>query len=424
VNSNKSHFLSLNWAVPGWVSWKMVFVLLTGFSSGLPLALTAGTLQAWMSNEGVNLKLIGIFSLVGLPYTVKFLWSPFLDRFSPSVFGKVFLGRRRGWIFITQLLLAVSVFILSLTTPSSSPLLVALLALLISFFSASQDIEIDAYRTELLAQEERAMGSSVSIMGYRLAMLVSGAVALILSDSMPWSSVYQVMSFVLCLLMLSTLFMPEIEGIEIKPKTLKEAIIQPFVVFFGRSYSIEILLFILIYKIDIVMASALTTPFMLELGFSKTEIGSVNKIVGMIASIVGSLVGGALAIKYGLKKSLWRFGIIQGLSTLSFSLLAHVGKDNFVMGAVVGFENFCAGLATGPFIALLMTFCDKRYTATIFALLSSFAAMSRVFAGAPTGYLVDWLGWELFFAFCSLTAIPGLFLLYFRYDKWFKVETD
>ncbi len=394
-------------------STRMLLMLLMGFSSGLPLALTGGTFQAWMSNSGIDIKTIGLFSLVGLPYTLKFVWAPLMDRYVPEI-----LGRRRGWMLITQLALVAAIFTLVQANPQTQLSLVALLALCLAFFSASQDIVIDAYRTELMSAEERGAAAAISNLGYRLGMLASGALALGLADRLAWNIVYRLMAILMMVGILATLLAPE-PGVEAPPpKSLNEAVAQPFLQYFNRRGALEILAFIIIYKLDIVMASALTTPFMLGLGYSKTEIGFVTKGVGMAASIVGSLVGGVYYTKWGTKRSLIWFGIIQGLSTLSFGLLAAVGYNNTVMAGVVGFENFCAGLATAPFIAFLMSLCDKRFTATQYALLSSLAAVSRVIAGAPTGFLVAALGWQVFFVICAFLALPGLLLLHYRFAYW------
>lgn len=392
---------------------KMFVLLVMGFSSGLPLALTGSTLQAWMKESGFDLKTIGIFSLIGLPYTIKFLWAPLLDLINIPV-----LGKRRGWICISQISLCFLIYTLSISSTQGNTYLIALIALLIAFFSATQDIAVDAYRAEILAEHERGPGASISNLGYRLAMITSGAIALILAEHLSWSQVYNIMALIILLSTLIHVLATEPIPSGLKPKNIQDAVIIPLKDFFLRRHSLEVLLFILIYKIDIVMAVALTTPFMIEIGFSKSEIGAISKGVGMIASIAGSLVGGALYPKLGLKKSLLYFGIIQGFSTLSFALLAIVGHNSYVMAFAVGFENFCAGLATTPFIALLMSYCNPGFAATSFALLSSFSAISRVFAGAPTGWLVDAVGWIYFFIFCALSAIPGIILLIKRYDSW------
>ena len=392
---------------------KMFVLLVMGFSSGLPLALTASTLQAWMKEKGFDIKTLGLFSLIGLPYTVKFIWAPILDLITIPI-----LGKRKGWILLCQIILTCLIFLLSSYGSYSNVYTISIIAILIAFFSATQDIAVDAYRTEILDEKERGTGASVSNLGYRLAMITSGAIALILAESLPWETVYNYMAAVLLVSSLIYFIASEPNSSHKSPKSFNQAVVIPFRDFFLRKYSLEVLLFILIYKIDIVMAVALTTPFMMEIGFSKSEIGAITKGVGMVASIIGSLVGGALYPFIGLKKSLLYFGIIQGLSTLSFALLALVGNNSFVMAFAVGFENFCAGLATTPFIALLMSFCNPGFAATSFALLSSFAAISRVFAGAPTGWLVESVGWVYFFIICAISAIPGIYLIYKRFDLW------
>ncbi len=393
-----------------------------GFSSGLPLALTGSTIQAWMKEENISLEVIGLFSLVGLPYTLKFLWAPLLDLSGIKIFGYE-LGKRRSWILLSQVSLSLLVFVLSLLNPSSHSFYLACVALMIAFMSATQDIVIDAYRTEVLVEKERGAGASISNLGYRLAMITSGAIALMLADILPWPKVFMIMSGLLLGCSIVNFFAEEPIAVKVGPKTINQAVLIPLKDFFTRVGSIEILVFILIYKIDIVMAVALTTPFMMEMGFSKTEIGAVTKGIGMLASIAGSLCGGALYPKLGLKKCLLYFGMIQGVSTLTFSVLALSGKNTWIMAFAVGFENFCAGLATTAFIALLMKLCNPGYAATSFALLSSFASVSRVFAGAPTGWLVSYFGWVNFFVVCALSAIPGLLLLVYRFDHWFK-ETE
>lgn len=388
-------------------------MLAMGFASGLPLALTGGTLQAWMTEGGIDIKVLGAFSLVGLPYTLKFLWAPLMDRYVPP-----FLGKRRGWMLISQLFLMGSIAYLGSLHPGQNTVMIAFAATLVAFWSASQDIAIDAYRAEYLTSAERGAGASVSNLGYRLAMLTSGALALILADHLSWQQVYWLMAAILLMGMLATTLGPEPKGEIFVPKSTRQLIIDPFKDFIKRKYSLEILAFIVLYKVDIVMATALTTKFMLDLGFTKTEIGAITKTVGITASIVGSLVGGVLYTKLGLRGSLWIFGIIQGLSTLSFSLLAEVGKNNLLMAWVCGFENFCAALSTAPFIAFLMALCNKRYTGTHFALFTSFAALARVFAGTPTGFLQEHLGWTYFFVVCAITALPALAILKARYSLW------
>ena len=393
-------------------SRRMVMVVLSGFSSGLPLSLTASTMQAWMKESGVDLTTIGAFALVGLPYSLKFLWAPVLDRYTPP-----FLGRRRGWILIWQVFLVVAIAAMGFIDPKEHLGLLALLALLVAFGSASQDIVIDAWRTETLTPEEYGAGAGAQTIGYRGAMLVSGALALALADSLPWHTVYLLMAGAMALSIGYTLLAPEPQVSVKPPRTLAEAAVFPLVEFLKRKGSIENLAFIILYKLDVVMALALTTPFLLELGFTKTVIGAVNKGGGLVSVIVGTLVGGALLPKLGMKRALWIFGVAQGIATLSFLGLAVVGKDYPLMVFAICADNFFSGMGTAAYAAFLMSLCNPKFTATQFALLSSLMALTRTVAGAPTGWLAQHLGWPGYFVLCTVAMIPGLALLT-RFDKW------
>jgi len=399
------------------LTWRMAVVLLLGFSSGLPLALTATTLQAWMKSENVDLTVIGLFSLVGLPYGLKFLWAPVMDRFVPP-----FLGRRRGWMLISQIALIVTIAAMAFSSPVRLPVLTAVIAVLIAFFSASQDIVVDAYRTDLAEQEEIGPAASLYITGYRLGMLMSGAVALILSDHLSWQVVYLLMAAAMGIGVVATLSAPEPKTAAKPPQTIAEAVVLPFVEYFRRKGAFEVLGFIILYKIDVVIAMAMTTPFLLELGFTKTDIGAVTKGFGLVATIAGTLAGGAVMVKLGIKRSLWLFGLSQGISGLSFMLLAHVGHDYPMMVTAIAVESFCSGMGTAAFTAFMMSICDKRFTATQYALFTSVMGLSRVIGSAPTGYLAKALGWENYFLLSVLAMAPGLLLLT-RYSKWRLVET-
>ncbi|MBI3552502.1 MAG: AmpG family muropeptide MFS transporter [Elusimicrobia bacterium] len=397
-------------------SRRLLAVTLLGFSSGLPLALTGATLQAWMKTEGVDLTVIGLFSLVGMPYGFKFVWAPLMDRFVPPLFG-----RRRGWILLMQLALAVSIAALAFSQPAKAPAATAFIAVLACFFSASQDIAIDAYRSDVLEKDELGPGAAFSTGGYRMAMLVSGSVALIMADHVSWPVVYCTMAAAMGVGIAATFFAPEPRVAPAPPRSLQEAVAHPFSEFFKRTGSLEMLAFILLYKVDVVMATALMTPFILELGFSKTDIGAVSKSVGMIATIVGALAGGALMVRLGVKRSLWTFGLFQGVSTIAFMLLAHVGHHYPTMVVSIAAENFCSGMGTAAFQAFLMNICDKRFTATQYALFSSMFALTRTIGAAPTGFIVKALGWQAFFLVCIVAMIPGLLLLT-RYDRWTRPE--
>jgi PAT family beta-lactamase induction signal transducer AmpG len=385
---------------------------LLGFCSGIPLALTGSTLQAWMKTEGVDLSVIGLFSLVGMPYALKFFWAPLMDRFVPP-----FLGRRRGWILIMQAALAALVLAMAGLKPSKEPWLTALIAFLIAFSSASFDIVADAYRVEVLKPDELGPGASLYVLGYRLAMLFSGGLALILADHMAWRAVYVLMAVTIGLGALVTLFAPEPSSKIAAPEKLKDAIFLPFVEFFKRKGALEVLGFLLLYKIDVVMAVALTTPFVLDLGFTKTELGAVVKTLGLIATVAGTVVGGATMVRLKMERSLWAFGLAQGISNLTFMLLAHVGHNYAVMASAIGLENFCSGMGTAAYSAFIMSACDKRFSATQYALLSSIMALTRIVAASPTGFMVKAMGWEPFFLVCTLSMIPGLLILT-RYKRW------
>ena len=388
------------------LSGKMLVALLMGFSSGLPLLLTGSVLQAWMTDEGVDLGTIGLFALVGLPYTLKFVWAPLLDRFSFPL-----LGRRRGWLLAIQLLLMLSIAALGWTRPAQDPLLVAFAACLLAFFSASQDIVIDAYRREALTDNELGLGASLYVNGYRLGMLLASGGGLILADIVSFPIVYQIMAVTMLLGILTTLFAPEPKIAEGQPSTLRDAVIQPFVEYFSRRHALLILLFILLYKVGDTMASHMTIPFYLDMGFSKTEIGAVVKLFGFWATIIGSILGGLLILRSGIYRSLWGFGILQALSTAGFVLLAQVGYSLPLLAGVIAFENLSAGMGTAAFVAFMASLTNRKFTATQYALLSSLMGIPRVIVAAPTGYFAEWLGWSGFFSFCALVAIPGLLLL-------------
>lgn len=393
-------------------SWRMLVTFFLGMSSGIPLLVTGSTLQAWMTDEKVDLAVIGLFSLVGLPYTVKFFWAPVMDRYVPPLFG-----RRRGWILISQMLLMLAIGSFSLVRPAESPWTVAFLAVLVSFFSASQDIVVDAYRRELLHDEELGLGSALAVNGYRIGMLISGAFALILADHISWNIVYLLLAASLFAGIITTCLAPHPAEEVVSPKSLQEAVIEPFADYFKRLGAFEILAFILLYKIGDVMAGSMTTPFILKMGFSKTELAAVVKTFGIFATIAGGLFGGILLIKLGLYKGLWIFGILQAISTLSFSALASLGAYSSVLAATVAFENLTSGMGASAFTAFMASLCNKRFTATQYALLSSLMGVPRVFVSAPTGFLAERVGWVAFFIYCTLAAIPGLIFL-FRYRVW------
>lgn len=383
-------------------------ILLLGFSSGLPLALTSGTLQAWMAVENVDLSTIGIFTLVGLPYTLKFLWAPIMDRYVPPL-----LGRRRGWILITQVGLMLGIAAMARTSPTEATWMMASLALFVAFASASQDVVFDAYRTDVLRAPERGLGAAVSVGGYRVAMLMSGAVALILADQIGWVDTYMFMAVLMAVGMIATLIGPEPKLEPKAPRSLAEAIWGPLKEFFSRRGAIALLVMIVLYKLGDAFAGTLTTAFLIRgPGFTPTDVGLVNKGMGLAATLVGAFFGGVLLAQLGLYKSLLLFGGLQAITNLGFMLVAIVGKSYPLMIAAVGLENLAGGMGTAAFVALLMAMCDHRYTATQFALLSALAVLGRVYLGPAAGYLVEHIAWSTFFFITFLAALPGLWLLY------------
>jgi PAT family beta-lactamase induction signal transducer AmpG len=381
--------------------------LLHGFSSGLPLALTAGTLQAWLATEKIDIKTIGWFSLIGLPYTWKFLWSPFFDRYVTR-----FLGPRRGWILLLQIGLFATLVLMGFSNPVVHPYLLASIALVVAFLSASQDIVIDAYRTEILRPEERGPGSSAVTVGARLGLIVSGAVALILADHLPWQMVYLLMATGLGVGIVATLFGPEPENPPHHPQSLRAAVVEPFKDFLKRPGAILILLFVVFYKFGDAFAVSLATPFLIDSGFTKTEIGTVFKGIGMVATILGAIAGGGIVAKIGTYRSLWIFGILQALSNLGFLAIAKMGAHFPLLVGVIGFDQFAGGLGTAAFVAFLMALCNVQFTATQYALLTSVMAIARVTVGVPAGYVVSAYGWPLFFVVSLLAAVPGLVFLF------------
>ena len=387
-------------------SGRMLVSLIMGFSCGLPLLLTISVLQAWMTEEGVDLAVIGMMALVGLPYTLKFLWAPFLDRFTLP-----FFGRRRGWMLVVQVALMFSIAGLGLTDPGGNPWMVAFAAFLVTFFSASQDIVVDAYRREDLSDQELGLGSSLYVNGYRVGMLLASGGGLIMADHMPFSMVYLIMAGCMLVGVLTTLLAPEPVTPAGTPQNMKEAIIDPMVEYFSRQGALWMLAFILAYKIGDTMASAMTTPFYLDIGFSKSEIGAVVKIFGFWATIVGGITGGVIMLRLGINRALWIFGFLQAISTAGFAVLARIGYSIPALSGVIAFENLSSGMGTAAFVAFMASITNKKFTATQYALLTSLMGVPRVLASAPTGFLAKNFGWAGFFIFCTLIAVPGMLLL-------------
>ncbi len=448
-------------------------MLLLGFASGLPLALTAGTLQAWLTVEGLDVTTIGFFALVGLPYTFKFAWAPLADRFEPPL-----LGRRRGWLFLTQIALAALCFVMAILDPRASVYAVGACAVAIAFLSASQDIVFDAYRTDLLRNEERGAGAAVSVLGYRVAMLVSGGLAMIVADQwLGWPGMFRAMGVLFVVLSLVTVWAP---GVPQTPKLASDvraelvgfvamivagaaafwllrqlpwhwigsgpfaslaadtialvlacvaalhaarragfpSFLAPWDAFFRRDRAVALLAMIVLYKLGDAFAGSLSTTFLLRgVGFSPTEVGAVNKVLGLVATIVGALAGGAWLAKRPLYASLMLFGVLQAVSNFGYWVLSIAPKSHALMAAAVGFENLCGGMGTAAFVAFLMALTERRFSAAQYALLSALAAVGRVYVGPVSGVFVDAFGWSSFFLFSVFAALPGLVLL-----RWLRAD--
>ena len=396
---------------------RLLVVGLHGFAAGVPFTLVNEVLQAWLTVEKVSIVTIGLFAYVQLPYAWKFLWAPLLDRYRLP-----FLGRRRGWIFLFQVLLVISIGVLGLSNPSSSLTLTALAAVLVAFYSASHDIVVDAYRTDVLLPEERGPGSSYYVVFYRLASFFAGGVALILADYLSWRTVYFLMSATMIVGLLATLIAPEIEWAKEKPRSLLQASWLPIKEFFGRPAPFQVLLFALIYKIDASVAQALMSTFFLQTGFTLTELGAIRKTVSLAAGLSGTLVGGLIMVKIGMKRSLWVFGILQGIVGICFIAMTFLGRNLAMLGITVFSEFFFSGMGTAAYSAFFLAICDKRYSATQYALLTSLMAQSRILIQGQMGYLQETVGWTNYFAISIVAMIPGLLLLS-RFDHW-KIQDN
>ena len=393
---------------------RMLICIFTGFSSGLPLYILISLLPAWLRSEGVDLKAIGLFALIQLPFTWKFLWAPLFDRYIPP------LGRRRGWLFITQMALLLSIPAFGTLHPGLNLWTIAYLAGVVAFFSASQDIVLDAYRRELLLDTELGLGSAIHVNAYKIAGLIPGSLSLILADYLPWSSVFVITALFMLPGIAMTLFVSEPALKNGAPKTLRAAVVEPFQEFINRNGLKSaglVLAFIFFYKLGDSMATALATPFYLDMGFSKTEIGLIAKNAGLWPSVIGGLLGGIWMIRLGINRALWIFGIVQMVAILGFAWLATIGHSLPWLAMVIGVEALGVGLGTAAFVAFIAHTTHPLYTATQFALFTSLAAVPRTFANAATGYLVEWLGWVTFFLFCFVIAIPGMLLL-FKVAPW------
>ncbi|OVE81415.1 AmpG family muropeptide MFS transporter [bacterium K02(2017)] len=420
MNQSKKNLLK------AFLSKNMLICVFNGVSAGIPLFYIYHLIPAWLRSEGIDLKTIGLFALVGIPYTWKFVWSPVMDRFTPP-----FLGRRRGWMLITQIFCLLSMVSFGIWDPQQKIMFIAYTAAVLAFFSASQDIVLDAYRRELLPDEELGLGNSMYVNGYRAAVFIPGGLGLILADYLSWPMVHLSIALFMSIGIIKTFLIKEMDTNITPPKTLKQAIIDPFSEFIKRDgvkQALLVLAFLFFYKIGDNMATALSTPFYLDLGFTKTQIGTMVKMINFWAMIVGGLIGGALIFKIGINKCLWLFGVVQMVTILGFAILAEVGNNLIVLGTVIAGEYLGVGLGTAAIVAFMARSTNKNFTATQFALLSSLIALPRTFANSITGFLIEGvkvgdgiyykffgeingMGYTNFFIFCTLMALPGMILL-------------
>ncbi len=388
---------------------RMLICIFTGFSSGLPLFVLYQLVPGWLRDEGVSLAEIGLFSLIGIPYVWKFLWSPLMDRYSLGI-----IGRRRSWMLATQILLLGAIAAFGFINPVMNIWSVAYLAAAVAFFSASQDIVLDAYRRELLPDNELGLGNSIHVQAYRLSGLVPGSLGFILADHISWQSVFIIISAFMLIGVLLTLVIKELDSEHSAPKTLQEAVVLPFKDFIeskGLKSAGYTLLFLVLYKLGDNMATALQTPFFIDMGFSKTEIGVIAKTSSLIAMTVGIIVGGLVMVKLSINRALWLFGFVQIVSILGFASLAEIGHNNYALAIAMGFEYLGVGLGTAAFTAFIAKTTNPAFAATQIALFTALAVIPRTFANATTGVIVEQIGWTNFYFLCTALAVPGMLML-------------
>lgn len=398
------------------LSRRMMICVFTGFSSGLPLYILLNLVPAWLRTEGISLRAIGAFALIQFPYTWKFLWAPLLDRYALPL-----LGRRRGWMLVTQIALLAIIPWMGTLSPREDLTLIVYAATALAFLSATQDIVLDAYRRELLQETELGLGNAVHVNAYRVAGLVPGSLSLILADRLPWPAVFLVTALFMLPGAVMALLVREPAVAGVQPKTLRLAVIEPFREFVGRAGwhgAALVLGFVFFYKLGDSMATALATPFYLDMGFAKSDIGLVAKNAGLWPAVIGGLIGGLWMVRLGINRALWIFGAVQVVSIIGFAWLASAGPFASIgpmqlasLAAVIGFEALGVGLGTAAFVAFIARATHPAYTATQFALFTSLAAVPRTVFNAGTGWLVEQAGWFAFFWLCVVLALPGMVLL-------------
>lgn len=398
-------------------SRNMLICIFTGFTSGLPLYFLINLIPAWLRSEHIDLKTIGLMALIGLPFTWKFIWSPVMDAVRLP-----FLGRRRGWMLVTQIGLLLALAAYAFLNPHQHLPVIIGLSAVVAFFSASQDIVLDAFRREILPDEELGLGNSIHVNAYRIAALVPGSLSLILADRMPWGNVFIITALFMLPGLLMTLFLAKEPDLPpAAPRTLIQTVVEPFQEFFSRKGTKQaalVLLFIFLYKLGDSMATSLATPFYLDMGFSKTDIGLIAKNAGLWPAVIAGILGGIWMLKLGINKALWLFGVVQVVTILGFVWLAGFGRfdtitltEQMMLAGVIGAEAVGVGLGTAAFVSYMARETNPAFTATQLALFTSLSAVPRTFINATTGYLIEWLGYVHFFWLCFILALPGMFLL-------------
>ena len=396
-----------------WYSYlngRTVSILFLGFSSGLPLYTLIYLMQAWLAKAGLDVKALGLFGLAMFPYTFKFLWAPLMDRYTVLP-----LGRRRGWMALTQLALFLFIGGMGMLDPKLELSLIAVTVFVIAFLSASQDVVIDAYRREVLAEEEQGLGAAIIVNAYKAASLIPSALGLVLADSMSWQAVFWIVAAFMLPGFVCTLLAKEPAVYGAPPKNLQEAVVLPFREFVQRdgwNRALMIIAFVLLYKIGDSMATALSTKFFLDIGFTTKDIGLAANATGWWAALAGGAVAGVWMIKLGINRALWVFGVLQAVAILGFAWLATTGPNPLLLSAVFGFEAFASpGLGAAALVAFMSRATDPRYTATQYALFSSLAAVPRTFINSSVGYIVAETGWFWFFMVCFILAFPAMMML-------------
>ncbi len=408
---------------------RMLTMIALGFSSGFPLLLVFGTLNLWLKDAGISYAAIGLFSLVKTPYSFKWAWSPLIDRIRLPLFCR--LGRRRGWALFTQIILMLSIFCMSTINPSASPLTMAFFAVLVTIASASQDIVLDAYRIESFSSKEQGAGVAIFVLGYRFGLIFSGAGAIWMASVMSWNNVYIIMSLGAIIGMIAILCSKEPAQNEKKAqisysgplrkrikKFLLTAVYDPFKDFMRKSDWGVILLFIFFYRMSDAYMGPMAYPFYDDMGFSKVEIAYVSKLYGMIATILGGIAGGLIINRFGIMKSLFWFGVLQGITNLMFVAQSYAGHNIYLLTVTISLDNISAGMGTTALVAYLSSLCNIAYTATQYALLSSLMSFARDLFAATSGFLADRVSWDIFFFITALMVIPGLILLAYLTKKY------